>query len=568
MLKITKLSSRLIVSFLLIVILTGFLSFMSIKDVNTLKNLNVKMYKHPFTVSNAVLEIQVNIVKIHREMKDISTAKSKSQIDQLVANVDRYEKEVFNKFEVIYDRFLGDKKMVDAAYNTFKDWKKIRDEVITLTIQDKKEQAISITKGKGAKHVALIDEEIGNLSDFAQNKAIEFFNNSNKQTQQSIIMLLGLVSIILLLIIVIAFTTVFSIKKRLDLTIDMMKDLAEGDGDLTKRLEVKTKDELGEIADLLNTFVGKIRATVSEVVSASATLTQFGGTLSTAITEANSGMEEIATSINTISDSVQNVAGVTEETTASIEEMSSSAETISIESNKSFDNSKLVLESANQGAKLIEEVVDSIDKVKDSSSHVSQVINELKQSSGKISDIVLIMTNISEQTNLLALNAAIEAARAGDAGKGFSVVAEEVRKLAEESKKSADDITQLISGIQQQIEKTNNIIMNENQLVDTSVKKVYDTNDSFKKILNVIQEISMKIEMIAQSSEQQSVISNDMTKAIDSLSQETQTNASAAQQITAGIEEQVGTFQEIGSNIEELNNIVKNLKGQADKFKI
>lgn len=568
MIRNMKISTRLIVSFLIIILLSGILGLTGIRALRDLEDLNVKMYRHPFTVSSAVQQANINIVKIHREMKDISTAANKTQIERSVKIVDGYEQEVYKSFEIIYDRFLGEKTMVDEAYNAFSGWKEIRDGVIKLTLDGKKDEANRITREKGAKRVALIDEKILVLSDFAENKAKSFFDNTQKQSDKNIYYLLGILIASSVMAILVAFFTIRNIKNRLLKSVNMMKDLSEGEGDLTQKLEMDSNDELGEMAKWFNLFVEKIRNVVSEVVSNTNTLTGASDTLNQAMEQSNQGMEEIAESISTISDGVQNTASVTEETTASIQEMASSAETITQESENSYESTNKVLNAANFGAKLVKEVVESIDKVKKSSNQVATVIEELKISSDEIGEIVSIMTSISEQTNLLALNAAIEAARAGDAGKGFAVVADEVRKLAEESKDSADKITKLINEIQQKTNNTDTIIKEEQQIVKISVNKAHDTDSEFKKILEYIEEISQKIKMMAESSSQQALIAQDMSKAIDNLSQETQDNASASQQISASVEEQVSTFEEIGASIEEIRNISLSLKEQADRFKV
>jgi methyl-accepting chemotaxis protein len=525
------------------------------------------MYQHPYAVSTSVLKIESYMVKIHREMKDLSRAKTISQINEHVATVDTYEQQALNEFNIVYDKFMDEKYLVDKAFNVFKDWRNIRDNTIRYTKRGDTEKAFAITKGIGSEHVALMSESIDTLLTIAQNDADNFFDSSTSTSQSITVVLFSTICITLLFIIFITITTVTNLRKRFRITTKMINNLAQGDGDLTKTIEVTKEDELGEMSILLNIFINKIRETVSEVITDSETLEKFSMMLNTTVTEANLRMNEIFDSVNSISDNIQDVAGISEETTASIEEMASNADLISMESNESFENSKQVLEATNEGARLIEGVVESIDEVKKSSLYVSQVINDLKISSDKISNIVLMMTNISDQTNLLALNAAIEAARAGEAGKGFAVVAEEVRKLAEESKTSAHNITNLISDIQQKIDNTNNIIMEESDLVKKSVNNAHSTSQAFDKIQDLVNGISFKIENIAQSSNQQSTISNDMTKAMDSLTNQTQNNASSSQQINVGIEEQALAFKEIESNVEELNNIVKNLKHQTDKFK-
>lgn len=379
--------------------------------------------------------------------------------------------------------------------------------------------------------------------------------------------LITIVLVILLLGIAIALYIARLISKPLNRTNDMLKDIAEGEGDLTKRLNVTSKDELGILAKWFNLFVSKIKEVVVEVANNANILDESSEQLAAAMEESNKGMENIAREITIISDGLQNSASVIEEATASIEEIASGSEIISQEAYDVSDNSEKALQAAEFGASKLGEVVSAIDQVKLSSDNMYSVIQNLNNSSVEIGQIVSMITNISEQINLLALNAAIEAARAGEAGSGFAVVAEEVRKLAEESKDSADKITLLVNDIKGQAETADNSVKEEYELVEMSVKKANETSLEFKKILQFIEDITEKMKNISDSSQKQSEITSDMTKAMEEISTTTQNNATASQQISAGIQQQVSTLEEISASTEELNNMSRKLKEQTDKFK-
>ncbi|QZY54437.1 methyl-accepting chemotaxis protein [Crassaminicella profunda] len=358
------------------------------------------------------------------------------------------------------------------------------------------------------------------------------------------------------------------ITRPIDQTNDMLKDIAKGEGDLTKRLEVNSKDELGTLSKWFNLFVTKIKDMVAQVKKDANTLSESSHELAAAMEQVNQSIESIANEINTVSDGLQSNASVIEEATAGIEEIASGAVIVSKESQNVAKNSEEALKAAHYGVEKLKDVVGAIDKVKDSSNNMYIIVEELNNSSLEISEIVSMITNISEQTNLLALNAAIEAARAGDAGKGFAVVAEEVRKLAEESKNSADKITLLIHEIENKTKNAHDTMKEEQEIVDISVEKARETNEEFDKILKVIEEIADKMKTISDSSMQQSEIAEDMAKAMDEFSQTTQNSASSSQQISMEIQEQVSTFEEVSANIEALNNMAKNLKEQTDTFKV
>lgn len=378
--------------------------------------------------------------------------------------------------------------------------------------------------------------------------------------------LIGFVSLISVLIII--YIIASRIVKNINKTVDMLKDISQGEGDLTKRLKILSKDEIGELSNHFNLFVDKIQELVHKIKEDSEYLSESTGNIAVTIDQMNQGIEEMAVGISSLSDSSQNNASVVEETSASVQELANASEIISQQSNDAVQSSDTALDSINKGKLSVSKVVDANKKVKKSTEEVYQAITELKDSSDKVGMIVSVITGIAEQTNLLALNAAIEAARAGENGKGFSVVADEVRKLAEESKESAMNIKKLIEEIQTRAEHANSSITDGQKLVQESVERSNDIDEQFNYILESIEGINEKIKMISDSSNQQSVVSEEISKAMDEVSATTQEDASSVQQINAVIEEQASSFEEIANKIGELSSMADGLKKQTDRFKV
>ena len=171
------------------------------------------MYQHPFTVNSAVKDISININAIHRSMKDIALAENKEEINKTIKLIQFNDSLINISFQIIEDRFLGDKIMIEDTHNSYKDWGKIRNEVIQLRKEDKILAAANITKGKGAIHVKMLLGKIKTLTDFAQNKADEFYDKTKNERNKGIFALLIVTAVLLILSIITAFIISKSISK-------------------------------------------------------------------------------------------------------------------------------------------------------------------------------------------------------------------------------------------------------------------------------------------------------------------------------------------------------------------
>ena len=176
--KYPNIRVRLISGLLILLMLTSFLGILYIIDTRLLNQVTENILEHPFTVNNSVKDIGIYLNAMHRSMKDLTLAKNENELNDAILKINSYELIVYEKFDLIFERFLGRPKYVTDVYNEFIKWKPIRDRVIELVKKQKYEEAAEITKDQGAIHVDLLINKTQTMIEFANTKAIEFNNNS------------------------------------------------------------------------------------------------------------------------------------------------------------------------------------------------------------------------------------------------------------------------------------------------------------------------------------------------------------------------------------------------------
>ncbi|MDH5183750.1 MAG: methyl-accepting chemotaxis protein [Gammaproteobacteria bacterium] len=301
----------------------------------------------------------------------------------------------------------------------------------------------------------------------------------------------------------VAFFNERMITKPLIMAVEAMQDIAAGEGDLTCELGVKGRDEIAQLCASFNAFAGKIRVLVSEVANST--------------TQVASAAEEMSVITSQTSDDVSSQKQQTEQVAASINEMSVNVQEVSQSAQQAMTSAQEADNESAKGSEVVGETINNITTLAKDVENAADVIHELEGDVGSISTVLDVIRDIAEQTNLLALNAAIEAARAGEQGRGFAVVADEVRTLASRTQASTQEIQSMIERLQSGTKKAVTVMTESREKAHQSVIQAAQASESLNNIAQVVSTISDMNTMIASSAEQQGVVADEVNRSIHTI---------------------------------------------------
>lgn len=375
-----------------------------------------------------------------------------------------------------------------------------------------------------------------------------------------------LVTGILAVIITILFTR--SIVQPLKTINSQLKEISEGEGDLTKELSVKSRDEIGDLAKSFNRMLGSLREMMNQISSTTSQVAASSEELLASSEESTAATNQVANTITEVASSVEVQGKNTEESAKGMNEITTGISRIANNASTVAEASIETTKQANVGNENLQNVVKQMNIISQASSETNHVIQELEKRSTEIGKIIEVITGIADQTNLLALNAAIESARAGEHGKGFSVVADEVRKLAEQSRQSANQISEIIQFIQTDTNKAAQLMNNGTNEITNGLKLAEETGKVFEVILESIENVNAQTQELSAVSEEMSAGVQQVNASIDEVSELAKTTSANAIEIAAVTEEQLASTEEVSTSATSLAEMAEKLKQLVGRFKI
>jgi methyl-accepting chemotaxis protein len=384
-------------------------------------------------------------------------------------------------------------------------WEKNLKQLIEIHKGDKARMDAFLIRTEIAPILQRIDQNLNELVSY-QRKAIENTNTDLVDQASSTITTVAFLLVFGLTIgTLVAWLITKAIVSPLKKAVIALKDIAEGEGDLTQRLEQKGNDEIAELAAQFNTFAENIQIIVRLVSETSTHLEQAS--------------EDMNRSTANTSDSIKRQKSEVDQAATAITEMSSASHEVAQNAELTAESTKDADRQTKEGRALVNKTLDAIQTLTEKTQTTAQTIEQLGNGINQISSVIDVIRGVAEQTNLLALNAAIEAARAGEQGRGFAVVADEVRTLANRTTQSTEEIRSKVEGLQKEAANAVSAILENRDLANATMEVANSSGASLDSITDAVSRIASMTMQIASAAEQQSSVAEQINQSIVNINQ-------------------------------------------------
>jgi methyl-accepting chemotaxis protein len=515
-------------------------------QVSAIENYKAELFKE---TNSAGFYLLANDSTVEANFSETLSKFTKIFKDLEKAEKDPKAKELLIKMEKAQNRFL---QMIELEINLKNDNK-----------QDAYMKLASNVKDSGDQFQTACDEVIK----YKTKKMMDHREVVKSQTKNVKFTILVISVLALVVGLGVAYIVSFFISRPVNSVSNTLKQLAQGNLTVPE-VRVKNKDEIGELANSMNELLHNLKGLIGKVYDSSVQVASSSEQLL-----ANN--EQNAKAAQQIAQSVQQTAAGSEKQLVHFEEVSSSVEEMVAGIHQIAESSEYMQQSTEKATHLtengtmsIQAVVTHMNEINESFEQTSKIVSLLGNRSQEINGIASLITDIAEQTNLLALNAAIEAARAGEHGKGFAVVADEVRKLAVQSKTSADKITDMIRFVQEETFQAIEAVKSGNQLVDKGISASKEADEAFSSISCSIGEVVSKVNEVSAAVEELTAQSHTIVHTIENVKEIAEEGMFATQESSAATQEQVATMEEVTTSAHGLTKLADELHDVVSRFKL
>ena len=535
-----RIGTKLVAGFAVVALIAAAIGIIAISNLHSIQTADDNLYRCETSgvvqldrISSAFHRARLNLLSLVIAKTPEEQRRCESRIQELV--------EAMNTAAGAYEKTLesqADRDLYSKYAESYRNYVPLREKVVALALAGKAQEATGIMHGEGQQAADQLKNVIDEMVAERTDKAKETAENNQHLASASVTSML----VILGLGVTLAIGLGLFIARGISRPVQRLAAQAEtvATGDLTIEVIQESADEIGHLAASFGIMVENLRETIRRVGEASSAV-------ASASSEISSSTEQMAAGAQEQTSQASEVASAVEEMTKTIVENSRNA-------GQTSETAKRAKQSAEEGGKIVEATVVGMKRIAEVVNRSAQTVRALGKSSDQIGEIIRVIDDIADQTNLLALNAAIEAARAGEQGRGFAVVADEVRKLAERTTKATKEIAGMIKTIQ---DDTNGAVASMEEgtgEVDGGIKLADRAGASLEEIVTMIQTLTDMVAHIAVASEQQSSASEQISNNVTAISSVTHETASGVQQIARAAE--------------DLNRLTDSMQHLLDRFKV
>ena len=628
--------TNIIIGFAAVLLLVGGVSIYTLTQIQTVAGETTLLYEQPLAVTRAVLTAQVDIIKMQAAMKDVALSTDAAGAENAYTGIDVLEQDAIKNLTAAKTLVSAadNTAAVDNTLKDLADWKQTRAAVLDAVKSGSRSFAATLTQTTGSEQLKKIEGDLNSLGSITTQNAENVY--ANAKNTRSVVTLSILIALVIAFIasIALALFIANSLTRPLAVLIKASRQIGEGDlTQLSDALEqlaagnlnatystrsevvaVQRKDEIGELADAFNEMIarlhesgrsfrattGKFRSLIGQISESASQLSATSTQMASAAEEAGRATLKISSVVQSVSESINQqteVAGATEmwaeQMGFAIDDVAKGAQLqasgvaraseitgrINLAVEQVAGNARAVTErsanaadAARKGSKTVEETLTGMRGIKARVGLSAEKVQEMGKSSDQIGAIVETIEDIASQTNLLALNAAIEAARAGEHGKGFAVVADEVRKLAERASGATKEIGGLIRGIQSTVSQAVRAMDESAREVETGVARASEAGHALGSIISASEAVYQEAQEAAKATEQVRADSSELVSAIDSVSAVIDKNTTSTQEMSSNslevrqsIEGIASISQKNSAEIEVVSTSVEEMIAQVEE---
>ena len=539
MFKNLKIGTKLVAGFLMVAAIAASIGGMGVVKISQVDRADEELYEKITVPLSDLAFMSVSFQRVRINLRDFVETKDPKEKQEALKTMLTLRKEITEHSDKLEKTILTAKDR--EVFDEFKESRKIYVEYVNKVLEldkaGKADEAAALLHGD-AKKAALHQQELMNkLFELKEEQAKRTAQNNNDITRAatltlSLLSLVGAVVAIGLGMFISA-----AITKPLHEAVSIANALA--DGDLRVNPRVNSKDETGQLMSALQNMVTNLRDMITRTVDISAVIATASDQLQSTASQIATGAEEVACQTNAVA-------------TAS-EEMSATSGDIAHNCSMAADASRQTTESAQSGAKVVNETILGMNVIAERVRETSKTVEALGSRSEQIGDIVGTIEDIADQTNLLALNAAIEAARAGEQGRGFAVVADEVRALAERTTKATREIGDMIKAIQKETRDAVKAMDEGVREVEKGAESSQKSGQALEEILERINEVTMQVNQIATAAEQQTATTGEVTNNLQQVTE-------VVHQSARGADETAGAAAQLATQAHDLQGLVSRFR--------